>query len=84
MPIVNETEHEFLRSTYKDNCFLSAAEIASIECQRCNAPAYGDPSSPQTIDFLYHIGRPKKANDHAIDAMRYVISSPKPKKLLFA
>jgi len=229
MPIVNETEHEFLRSTYKDNCFLSAAEIASIERQRCNAawwriygegetgnpegrvfsnwkvasqhpptggagsvlgygidfgfthsptavvqvnelegelwvkeifystatqneelfnflqgkidfnaPAYGDPSSPQTIDFLYHkgwrglrpakggkdsvefglnlllervinissdskhlilemqeyewdknkegeyIGRPKKANDHAIDAMRYVISSPKPKKLLFA
>jgi hypothetical protein len=29
-------------------------------------------------------GRPKRANDHAIDALRYVISYPQKRKLVFA
>lgn len=242
MPLVNDTEHVFAKSTYKDNKYLSFAEIANIERQKVNvvwwriygegetgnpegrvftnwsvtdsslssrtgellnpgsktaglpgkllgygidfgfshsptavvqvnecdgalwvkehfystgthneelfnhlkgvinlaANAYADPSAPQTIDYLYRKGwkglraagggrdsvemginlllerfihvtaesrhliyemqeyewdrnkegeytsRPKKANDHAIDAMRYVVSSPAKKTLVFA
>lgn len=125
-------EHFYKTSTHTDELFTIIKDRIDLR-----APAYADPSAPQTIDFLcrkgwaglsaahtgpdsvifglnvlmerkikitkdsIHLVRemheyewrknrdgeytavPLKVNDHAIDAMRYVVSTPTKKRLLF-
>ena len=37
MPSLGETEYVFIKSTYKDNSYLTAAEVANIERRRSNS-----------------------------------------------